>query len=94
MQSHIYFENLEEKSGGEVSPESTKSSEKKIEELESVPLNDSVIYEEVIESHQDDKKVTGEKDDLVNMSMVEYDRASKVMAELENLLFPGSSELI
>jgi len=74
VQSHIYFENLEEKAGGEGSPGSTDASEKKFEEeatnvvvgeLESVPLNDSVTYEEVAESQQDGEKATGDKDDFV-----------------------------
>lgn len=104
VQSHIYFENLEEKAADERSPSSTDASEKKFEaeeakeivgDVETVPLNDSITYEEVADSQHDDE--ADRKDDFMSqaaLALVEKGQASKVMADLENLLETGYAELI
>ena len=70
VQSHAYFESLEEKGAGEGSPGSTDASEKKFEaesakqivgDVETVPLNDSITYEEAADGQQEDGAV--QKDD-------------------------------
>jgi len=107
VQSHAYFESLEEKGAGEGSPGSTDASEKKFEaesakqivgDVETVPLNDSITYEEATDSQQEDETDgTGQKDDLMGqaaLALVEHGQASKVMADLENLLETGYAELI
>ena len=112
VQSHIYFESLEEKAAGERSPGSTDASEKKFEaeeakeivgDVETAPLNDSITYEEVADSQHDDeadrKDLQDKKDpdDFMGQAalvLVEKGQASKVMADLENLLETGYAELI
>lgn len=104
MQCHNFFENLEEEAAGGQSPGSTDASEKKYEievtteligDVEKVPLNDSITYEEVTESQHDD--VDRKNDEFLSqaaMALVEKGQASKVMADLENLLETGYAELI
>lgn len=104
MQSHAYFESLEEKGAGEGSPGSTDASEKKFEaesakqivgDVETVPLNDSITYEEAADGQHEDG--TDQKDDFMGqaaLALVENGQASKVVADLENLLETGYAELI
>lgn len=112
VQSHIYFESLEEKAAGERSPGSTDASEKKFEaeeakeivgDVETAPLNDSITYEEVADSQHDDEadrtdhQDKKDPDDFMGqaaLALVEKGQASKVMADLENLLETGYAELI
>lgn len=121
VQSHIYFESLEEKAAGERSPGSTDASEKKFEaeeakeivgDVETAPLNDSITYEEVADSqhddeadrtdHQDKNTIQSiqhqqDPDDFMGQAalvLVEKGQASRVMADLENLLETGYAELI
>lgn len=61
MQNHVYFESLEELTISDKTPSSTEVSSKKFEEeeakeivdnVENVPLNDSITYEELTDSQR------------------------------------------
>ena len=101
----MYFESLEEKVPGEGSPGSTDASEEKkfepeaakqiVGDVEAVPLNDSITYEEVADSqHEDGAEQKGDFMSQAALALVENGQASKVMADLENLLETGYAELI
>ena len=72
-------------------------------DVETAPLNDSITYEEVADSQHDDEadrtdhQDKKDPDDFMGqaaLALVEKGQASKVMADLENLLETGYAELI
>lgn len=108
MQSHVYFESLEELAVSDKTPSSTEvSSNKKNEEeetkeiisdVEKVPLNDSITYEEVAESQHELE--SPKKDDFLNetgnalLNQITSSQPSNLMENLEKLLETGYAELI
>ena len=87
-----------------MSPNSTETSEKKFEvtevkeaisDVELVPLNDSITYEEVAESiHDEESKEDSSNKGLTYFEKTTYSQSSKVMEDLEKLLETGYAELI
>jgi len=108
VQSHVYFESLEELAVSDKTPSSTEvSSNKKNEEeetkeiisdVEKVPLNDSITYEEVAESQHELE--SPKKDDFLNetgnalLNQITSSQPSNLMENLEKLLETGYAELI
>ena len=108
MQSHVYFESIEELAVSDKTPSSTEvSSNKKfeeeeakeiIEDVEKVPLNDSITYEEVTESqHELESPKIDDLLDQAGNAFIEHMSASQtsnLVENLEKLLETGYAELI